>query len=217
MPESKGKVSTKEILADIRAGMDESELMAKYRLSPQNLQTVFRKLAQAGYLDPSHAGSSIPADHALVPVEKKARDVPRDSRERKIQLRRLREQRKAREESERLLMLMESTSHRWLVGLGVVALFAGTVLYLMWPYIDSLWFGDLALDRALGRHGSAQRSYEIWHRVSTAGGPVTALVGGVLVAVGLIKRWMNKRKLEKMIVRQRQALVFEPSRETSRS
>jgi hypothetical protein len=193
--------------------MDESALMDKYKLSRQNLQLVFQKLHQAGLLEPSPAEGPIPEDHALVPVEKKARDVPRDSGERRRRLRRLREEQRAREESERLLKIFESTVHWWLLGVGLVTFLTGTALYLMWPYLDSLWFGDLALDRALGLHGSTQHTYELWHRLSTGGGPIMALAGGLLAVVGLVKLWLNKRKLEKLIERQRQGLVFSASRE----
>ena len=37
MPESRGKVRSKEILADIHAGMNESQLVEKYNLSPQQM------------------------------------------------------------------------------------------------------------------------------------------------------------------------------------
>jgi len=209
----KGKVRSKEILADIRAGMDESLLMAKYQLSPRNLKLVFEKLIEAGLLERPQTEGPIPENRALVPVEKKARDVPRDSGERRRQMRRLREEQRAREQSERLLKIAESTVHWWLIGGGLVTFLFGIVLYVMWPYLDSLWFGDLALDRALGLHSSTQQTYELWHRVSTTGGPIVAMAGGLLAVVGLVTLWLNKRKMEKLINRQRQGLMFSASRE----
>ena len=44
----KRKVSAKEILADIRAGVDDEGLMEKYQLSPQELQVVFGKMISGG-------------------------------------------------------------------------------------------------------------------------------------------------------------------------
>ena len=41
-------VSAKEILADIKAGMDDTTLMQKYGLSDKGLQSIFKKLVDAG-------------------------------------------------------------------------------------------------------------------------------------------------------------------------
>jgi Mor family transcriptional regulator len=46
----KRKLSAKEILADIRSGMDASELKRKYGLSDKSLEYVCNKLAAAGAL-----------------------------------------------------------------------------------------------------------------------------------------------------------------------
>ena len=43
-------ISAKEILTDIKAGMDDSALMQKYGLPEKNLQSVFKKLVDAGIL-----------------------------------------------------------------------------------------------------------------------------------------------------------------------
>jgi Mor family transcriptional regulator len=43
-------VSAREILKDIKAGMDDAALMEKYRLSEKGLQSVFKKLTDAGAL-----------------------------------------------------------------------------------------------------------------------------------------------------------------------
>lgn len=46
----KRQLSAKELLQDIRAGMDDTALMEKYQLSAQGLQGVFKKLVAAGGL-----------------------------------------------------------------------------------------------------------------------------------------------------------------------
>ncbi|MGO9569718.1 MAG: hypothetical protein ACLP5H_19475 [Desulfomonilaceae bacterium] len=47
---SKPRLSAKEILADIRAGMDDAALMGKYDLSAQGLQSALTKLVAAGVM-----------------------------------------------------------------------------------------------------------------------------------------------------------------------
>ncbi|MFH0824677.1 MAG: hypothetical protein V2B18_18130 [Pseudomonadota bacterium] len=47
----KSTLDAKQILKDIRAGMDDQGLMDKYRLSPKGLAGVFAKLVKAGVLD----------------------------------------------------------------------------------------------------------------------------------------------------------------------
>jgi uncharacterized protein (DUF433 family) len=44
------KVSQKDIIQDIRAGMDDSAIRKKYNLSPKGLQTLYDKLIEAGLL-----------------------------------------------------------------------------------------------------------------------------------------------------------------------
>ncbi len=44
------KIGVKEILSDLRAGMDDDSMMEKYKLSARQLQRVFRKLIDAGYV-----------------------------------------------------------------------------------------------------------------------------------------------------------------------
>ncbi len=46
----KPKVSANEVLRDIRKGMDDVALMKKYRLSSKGLQSLFKKLGQAGII-----------------------------------------------------------------------------------------------------------------------------------------------------------------------
>jgi len=47
----KKKISAKEAVADIRSGMSDSALMSKYVVSKAGLQSLFDKLATAGYID----------------------------------------------------------------------------------------------------------------------------------------------------------------------
>ncbi|MFC1834026.1 hypothetical protein ACFL2Q_04745 [Thermodesulfobacteriota bacterium] len=49
----KKKISAKKILADIKSGATDEELMAKYQLSSQGLQTLFRKMIGANLLTES--------------------------------------------------------------------------------------------------------------------------------------------------------------------
>ncbi len=44
---SKPKIGAKAILTDIRSGMDDAALMLKYSLSPQGIQSIFKKLIAA--------------------------------------------------------------------------------------------------------------------------------------------------------------------------
>jgi uncharacterized protein (DUF433 family) len=41
-------ISAKQVLADIRSGMDDEQLMVKYDLLPRQLQNVFRQIIHAG-------------------------------------------------------------------------------------------------------------------------------------------------------------------------
>jgi DNA-binding MarR family transcriptional regulator len=46
------KISASQVLNDIRAGMDDQSLMEKYHITYRQLQTLFRKIIQAGYVKP---------------------------------------------------------------------------------------------------------------------------------------------------------------------
>lgn len=46
----KPKICAKQVLEDIRAGIDDGVLMEKYRLSAKGLQSLFKKLGQAGII-----------------------------------------------------------------------------------------------------------------------------------------------------------------------
>jgi DNA-binding MarR family transcriptional regulator len=46
------RISANEVLNDIKSGVDDQTIMAKYNLSYRQLQTLFRKIIQAGYVTP---------------------------------------------------------------------------------------------------------------------------------------------------------------------
>jgi hypothetical protein len=52
----KRTLDAKEILDDIKAGMDSTALMEKYQLSKKGLQSLFKKLMDAGVLKPKTGG-----------------------------------------------------------------------------------------------------------------------------------------------------------------
>lgn len=46
----KRKISAKRIIEDMRAGLNDEDLIEKYRLKPRTLQYIFRKMVQAGLM-----------------------------------------------------------------------------------------------------------------------------------------------------------------------
>jgi len=46
----KRKIRAKKILQDVRAGLDDNQLIEKYEITARTLQYVFRKLVQAGLM-----------------------------------------------------------------------------------------------------------------------------------------------------------------------
>ena len=46
----KVRISAEEIVADIRAGMDDNSIVRKYKITPAKLQQVFLRLVEAKYL-----------------------------------------------------------------------------------------------------------------------------------------------------------------------
>jgi DNA-binding MarR family transcriptional regulator len=46
------KISVKQVLEDIRSGMDDEELMKKYNLSNRQVQRLFRKMIAEGFMSP---------------------------------------------------------------------------------------------------------------------------------------------------------------------
>jgi uncharacterized protein (DUF433 family) len=52
MLKPKLKISANEVLTDIRSGMDDDALMKKYKLNFRQLQRLFRKMIQGGFISP---------------------------------------------------------------------------------------------------------------------------------------------------------------------
>ena len=46
----KVRISAEEIVADIRAGLDDNSIVRKYKITPEKLQQVFLRLVEAKYL-----------------------------------------------------------------------------------------------------------------------------------------------------------------------
>jgi|GEM_PF-549718 len=59
MNASTKSIKASEALEDIRAGMSDSQLMAKYKLTAKGLQSLTRKLQEAGFLTQSELGSGM--------------------------------------------------------------------------------------------------------------------------------------------------------------
>ena len=57
----KRTIRAKDIVTDIRAGMSDQELMAKYRLSVQGLESIFSKLEESGTLKHSELYGRLPS------------------------------------------------------------------------------------------------------------------------------------------------------------
>jgi len=52
MPKPVLKISVKQVLQDIRSGIDDEELMKKYNLSNRQIQRLFRKMIAEGFISP---------------------------------------------------------------------------------------------------------------------------------------------------------------------
>jgi len=52
MPKLVLKISVKQVLQDIRSGIDDEELMKKYSLSNRQVQRLFRKMIAEGFMSP---------------------------------------------------------------------------------------------------------------------------------------------------------------------
>jgi predicted transcriptional regulator len=57
------RISAKDVRDDIRAGLDDSDLMAKYGLTVKGVESLFRKLLQAGIVEESELGDRM-SDYA---------------------------------------------------------------------------------------------------------------------------------------------------------
>ncbi len=45
-------INARDVIADLRAGMDDIDLMKKYRLSAMGVESLFKKLLAAGLVSP---------------------------------------------------------------------------------------------------------------------------------------------------------------------
>jgi hypothetical protein len=64
----KRKVKPKDIVRDIRAGVEDATLMTRYALSAQALQSVFTKLVQAGMISQSELDDRVPIAERTVDI-----------------------------------------------------------------------------------------------------------------------------------------------------
>jgi hypothetical protein len=64
----KRKITAREILKDIRGGMDDALLMRKYQLSAQGLQSVFNKMVQAGVVTEEELDGRVPLSARTVDI-----------------------------------------------------------------------------------------------------------------------------------------------------
>ncbi len=62
----KRKITAREIMKDVRAGFSDHELMQKYKLSAQALQSVFTKLVKAGVVGQDELDDRIPVQERTV-------------------------------------------------------------------------------------------------------------------------------------------------------
>ena len=63
---SKRKITAKEVLADVKAGYDDSELMGKYNLSAQGLQSCFDKMIRAKLITRHELDARVPDQERTV-------------------------------------------------------------------------------------------------------------------------------------------------------
>lgn len=66
---SRVKVNAQDVLDDIAAGMDDARLMDKYRLSARGLESLFRKLSDAGLVTESDLNRRMPLRENTVIVD----------------------------------------------------------------------------------------------------------------------------------------------------
>jgi len=52
MRKAKVQISANEVLKDLKAGLSDEDFMAKYQISYRQLQRLFRKMIQAGFVSP---------------------------------------------------------------------------------------------------------------------------------------------------------------------
>lgn len=65
----KRRISAKAVVSDIRSGMDDCALMAKYQLTAEGLRSLFDKLVMAGYIDVGEIQDRVPGFLGTVTIE----------------------------------------------------------------------------------------------------------------------------------------------------
>ncbi len=64
----KRKITAREVLKDVRAGMNDTALMKKYMLSAQGLQSVFNKMIEARMVDAEELDARVPLSERTVDI-----------------------------------------------------------------------------------------------------------------------------------------------------
>ena len=79
MPQNQKKsLSAKTVLTDVKAGMSDSELMSKYRLSAQGLKSLLRKMIDAGLLTQAELNNGRPSSDPSAKAKLSAKAVLAD-------------------------------------------------------------------------------------------------------------------------------------------
>ena len=69
---AKRAINAKHAVADIRSGMDDDALIAKYHLSAEGLQSLFDKLVTGGFIDLSEIARRLPGFLGVVAISESA-------------------------------------------------------------------------------------------------------------------------------------------------
>lgn len=195
MPKPAGKISAREILKDIRAGMDDSLLMEKYGLSRKGLSGVYRKLTEAGVVLKRKEDAPIPASRSLVPVRQP--QAGEDTMQRQdVGPQKGKGLARAGDE---ILTIVESRTHVWLLASGLIMLVFGTAVYGLWPHMAQMWIGEIELAKSLNYYGQVENSYMLWLRICTKGGPIVAVAGLAVSIAGLLAWWLKSYRLRKLL------------------
>ncbi|MBM3298771.1 MAG: hypothetical protein FJY85_02310 [Deltaproteobacteria bacterium] len=206
------KISASAIIEDIRAGMGDAQLMAKYRLLQRGLESLYRRLHQAGLLERPERRAPIAADRALVPIQPVSKDLVKSGRAGSSI-----KNDTASEwlESKSVVRVMESTTHLWLLAIGLFMVTGGFALYFSWPFLQALWREELELARTLGYTTELEHTQELWFKICKQGGPLTAIVGALVTVAGLLAWWLKGYRLEKILDERRERIT--PSSAGNRS
>lgn len=69
------KISAKDLVTDIRSGMDDDGLMRKYEISEQGLQRLFEQLLEKGLMTEADLSSRPPKPPQVIPKQSKSEDI----------------------------------------------------------------------------------------------------------------------------------------------